>query len=93
MAADGNTDNFQGLVRYLNIWFFLNEFFSKKIHYKVLDLDFFHPLGMALRSKVKKIARNFKSETKVGKTSLKWATTKLFHHHLALNKVLLKKWY
>ena len=73
--------------------FFLNEFFSKKIHYKVLDLDFFHPLGMALRSKVKKIARNFKSETKVGKTSLKWATTKLFHHHLALNKVLLKKWY
>ena len=38
MAADGHTDNFQGLASFLNIWFLLMNFFSQKIQHKVLDL-------------------------------------------------------
>ena len=29
MAADGHTDNFQGLASFLNIWIFLMDFFLK----------------------------------------------------------------
>ena len=71
MAADGNTDNFQGLVRYLNIWFFLNEFFSKKIHYKVLDLEtqliFSILWAWSLGPKSKKLPESLKAKLKLEK--------------------------
>ena len=42
MTADGNTNNFQGLASFLNIWFVLMIFFPpKKIQYKVLHLEVF----------------------------------------------------
>ena len=52
IAADGNTDDFQGqLLEYLMS---SNKSFFKKIHHKILHLEiqliFFHPLGVSLKN-------------------------------------------
>ena len=48
MAADAHTDNFQGLTKVFDKSFFLK--IQHKILHPEIQLNFFHPLGVALKN-------------------------------------------
>ena len=97
LATNGNTNNFQGLTSFLNIWFF-NDFYQK-IQHKVLDLEIqliisiFWVWHLKIGSESKKLSESIKNNTKARKTQVEnGVRPKFIYQHLALNKELLKKW-
>ena len=97
LATNGNTNNFQGLTSFLNIWFF-NDFYQK-IQHKVLDLEIqliisiFWVWHLKIGSESKKLSESIKNNTKARKTQVEnGIRPKFIYQHLALNKELLKKW-
>ena len=72
MAADGHTNNFQGLTSFLNIQVFYfccyHYFFFQRAHHKVQDLEIQFIQKQVESQKKKKLSESIKSDTKAGKT-------------------------
>ena len=74
LATNGNTNNFQGLTSFLNIWF-SNDFYQK-IQHKVLDLEIqliisiFWVWHLKIGSESKKLSESIKNNPKARKTQV-----------------------